>query len=67
MDSPISFIDLQAQRRRLGRRLDEAIEHLIAHGRFILGPEVEELEQHLADFKAPRKITDFVNITMLIH
>jgi dTDP-4-amino-4,6-dideoxygalactose transaminase len=47
---PIEFIDLGAQRRRIGTRMDEAIRRVIEHGRFILGPEVAELEHQLAEF-----------------
>ena len=47
---PIEFIDLKAQRRRIGRRMDEAIRRVVDHGRFILGPEVAELERQLAEF-----------------
>jgi dTDP-4-amino-4,6-dideoxygalactose transaminase len=46
----IEFIDLAAQRRRLGARLDAAISTVISHNRFILGPEVQRLERALADF-----------------
>ncbi|MBL8671806.1 MAG: DegT/DnrJ/EryC1/StrS aminotransferase family protein [Alphaproteobacteria bacterium] len=44
----IAFIDLQAQRRRIGPRLDAAIAAVLAHGQFILGPEVRALEEALA-------------------
>ena len=47
---PIEFIDLAAQRRRLGARLDAAIAAVIDHRRFILGPEVPRLERALAEF-----------------
>jgi dTDP-4-amino-4,6-dideoxygalactose transaminase len=47
---PIAFIDLVAQRRRLGRRIDAAIARVARHGRLILGPEVEGLEAELAAF-----------------
>lgn len=47
--SALPFIDLQAQRRRLGDRIDAAIARVLAHGRFILGPEVAELENVLAE------------------
>jgi dTDP-4-amino-4,6-dideoxygalactose transaminase len=46
----IEFIDLGAQRRRIGTRMDEAIRRVIEHGRFILGPEVARLEHQLAEF-----------------
>jgi dTDP-4-amino-4,6-dideoxygalactose transaminase len=50
----IPFIDLAAQRRRLGTRIDAAIGRVLEHGRFILGPEVTELEAALADFCGAR-------------
>lgn len=50
MSEAIAFIDLQAQRRRLGSRLDQAIARVLDHGRMILGPEVEALEQELCRF-----------------
>ena len=42
--APIPFIDLAAQRRRLGRAIDEAIARVLGHCQFILGPEVRTLE-----------------------
>jgi dTDP-4-amino-4,6-dideoxygalactose transaminase len=50
MPDLVPFIDLDAQRRRLGRVLDEAIRRVVSHGAYILGPEVQELESRLADF-----------------
>lgn len=47
--SPIAFIDLQAQRARLGDAVDQAIAKVLDHGRFIMGPEVAELEKRLAE------------------
>lgn len=47
---PVPFIDLAAQRRRLGPAIDQAIARVLDHGRFILGPEVEEFEARLAAF-----------------
>ena len=47
--SPIAFIDLQAQRARLGDAVDRAIAKVLDHGRFIMGPEVAELETRLAE------------------
>jgi dTDP-4-amino-4,6-dideoxygalactose transaminase len=46
--APIEFIDLGAQRRRIGARMDEAILRVVNHGKYILGPEVAELERKLA-------------------
>src|SRR5690242_11183097 len=49
-DAPIPFIDVAAQRRRLGRRIDEAIGRVLEHCQFILGPEVTLFEERLAAF-----------------
>lgn len=45
---PIPFIDLQAQRARIAARIDAAIAKVLAHGAFVMGPEVAELERKLA-------------------
>jgi dTDP-4-amino-4,6-dideoxygalactose transaminase len=47
---PVAFIDLKAQRRRLGQRIDAAVARVLEHGAYILGPEVDELEKRLAAF-----------------
>ena len=51
---PIPFIDVAAQRHRLGARIDEAIARVTAHCQFILGPEVAVLEGELATFCGAR-------------
>ncbi|MEQ9560241.1 MAG: DegT/DnrJ/EryC1/StrS family aminotransferase [Rhodospirillales bacterium] len=48
-DPTIPFIDLQAQRARLGDRIDRAIAGVLGHGQFIMGPEIGALERRLAD------------------
>src|SRR5215470_2804417 len=53
-DAPIPFIDVVAQRRRLGGRIDAAVSRVLDHGQFILGPEVRELEATLAVFCGAR-------------
>jgi dTDP-4-amino-4,6-dideoxygalactose transaminase len=52
--APIPFIDVAAQRRRLGRAVDEAIARVLGHCQFILGPEVRALEAALAAFCGAR-------------
>jgi dTDP-4-amino-4,6-dideoxygalactose transaminase len=47
---PVPFIDLAAQRRRLGKSVDEAVSRVLAHCQFINGPEVAQLEAKLAEF-----------------
>ena len=51
---PIAFIDLEAQRQRLGGRTATAISRVLGHGKFIMGPEVAELEAKLAEFTGRR-------------
>ena len=53
-DGPIPFIDVAAQRRRLGRAIDDAIARVLAHCQFIQGPEVRALEAELAAFCGAR-------------
>ena len=48
--TPIAFIDLQAQRRRLGEPLNRAIQAAVEAGQWILGPQVAELEAQLAQW-----------------
>jgi dTDP-4-amino-4,6-dideoxygalactose transaminase len=52
--APIPFIDIAAQRRRLGRSVDDAIARVLGHCQFILGPEVRALEAELAAFCGAR-------------
>ena len=51
---PIPFIDVEAQRRRLGAAIDDAIARVTEHCQFILGPEVRALEAELATFCGAR-------------
>src|SRR4051812_22190818 len=48
MTQPIAFIDLQAQRRRLGAPLDAAIKAAVDGGQWILGPQVAAFEKEIA-------------------
>ena len=53
-ERPIPFIDVAAQRRRLGRAIDDAVARVLAHCQFIQGPEVHVLEAELAAFCGAR-------------
>ncbi|HQT88661.1 MAG TPA: DegT/DnrJ/EryC1/StrS family aminotransferase [Acidiphilium sp.] len=46
----IKFLDLAAQQQRLGPALRGRIDAVLAHGAYILGPEVVELEHALATY-----------------
>jgi dTDP-4-amino-4,6-dideoxygalactose transaminase len=50
----IAFIDLAAQQARIKRQLDARIQSVLAHGGYIMGPEVAELEARLASFCGAR-------------
>src|SRR5260370_1056740 len=52
--APMPFIDVAAQRRRLGGRIDGAVARVLDHCQFVLGPEVRELEAALAAFCGAR-------------
>jgi dTDP-4-amino-4,6-dideoxygalactose transaminase len=52
--TPIPFIDIAAQRRRLGSALDDAIARVLAHCQFVMGPEVLAFEKDLAAFCGAR-------------
>ncbi len=53
---PLPFIDVPAQRRRLGKSIDEAVERVLAHCQFINGPEVAQLEAKLAAFSGAKHV-----------
>ena len=46
----MQFIDLNAQQARIKATIDANIQKVLAHGQYIKGPEVAELEQRLAAF-----------------
>ncbi len=46
----IAFSDLSAQQDRIRSKLEKGIARVLAHGRYIQGPEVAELEAQLATF-----------------
>jgi dTDP-4-amino-4,6-dideoxygalactose transaminase len=53
---PIPFIDVAAQRRRLGSAIDAAVAKVLNHCQFILGPEVRAFEVELAAFCGARHV-----------
>jgi dTDP-4-amino-4,6-dideoxygalactose transaminase len=52
----VPFIDIAAQRARLGNAIDAAVSRVLAHCQFINGPEVVELEARLAAFCGARHV-----------
>ncbi len=63
MAANIPFIDLQAQRRRLGEPLNRAIAIAVEGGQWILGPQVAELENQLAAFAGVKHCVSCANGT----
>jgi UDP-2-acetamido-2-deoxy-ribo-hexuluronate aminotransferase len=50
MSDQIQFIDLSAQQKLIRPKIDAAINKVLNHGKYIMGPEVEELESRLAAY-----------------
>ena len=46
----IPIIDLAAQQSQVLEKINAGIARVLAHGKYILGPEVDELEERLADY-----------------
>jgi len=46
----MNFIDLEQQQNRIKKQIDTNITKVLAHGRYIMGPEVSELEEQMADY-----------------
>lgn len=59
----MQFVDLQAQYQRLKSEIDAGIQRVLAHGQFILGPEVAQLEERLADYTGAKHCITVANGT----
>ena len=46
----MEFIDLKSQQALIRPKIDARIQAVLEHGRYIMGPEVTELEERLADY-----------------
>ncbi|HEV7284179.1 MAG TPA: DegT/DnrJ/EryC1/StrS aminotransferase family protein [Kaistia sp.] len=60
---PIAFIDLDAQRRFIGQRMEDAILRVVRHGAYIMGPEVKQLEADLSAFCGAKHVISCANGT----
>ncbi len=60
---PVALFDIGAQRRRLGKSIDEAIGRVLGHCQFVSGPEVTALEQALGEFCGARHVVSCANGT----
>jgi UDP-2-acetamido-2-deoxy-ribo-hexuluronate aminotransferase len=59
----MEFIDLHAQQARIKSGIDAAIQRVLAHGQYILGPEVAELEDKLASYTGAKHCISCANGT----
>lgn len=68
----MQFIDLQAQYQHLKEKIDKRIADVLAHGKYIMGPEVQELEQKLAEYVGVKHAitcangTDALSLTLMV-
>lgn len=53
-EEKIAFVDLKAQYAELKPVIDERIQRVLNHGQYIMGPEVQELEEKLATLSGAR-------------
>lgn len=59
----MQFIDLAAQQARIKDQIDANIQKVLAHGKYILGPEVDELEERLAAYTGAKYCISVANGT----
>lgn len=50
----MEFIDLKTQYRKYQSEIDDRLRRVLDHGHFIMGPEITELEEKLADYVGVR-------------
>jgi dTDP-4-amino-4,6-dideoxygalactose transaminase len=68
----MQFIDLQAQYQHLKQKIDKRIQTVLDHGKYIMGPEVQELEDKLAEYVGVKHAitcangTDALTLTMMV-
>lgn len=59
----MQFVDLAAQQALIKEEIDAGIQRVLAHGQYILGPEVRELEEKLAAFAGTKYCVTCANGT----
>lgn len=68
----MQFIDLAAQYKHLKTRIDTRIQRVLDHGKYIMGPEVQELEEKLAEYVGVKHVitcangTDALTLAMMV-
>lgn len=67
----MQFIDLKTQYQHLQTKIDKRIQQVLMHGKYIMGPEVKELEEKLAEYVGVKHAitcangTDALQLTMM--
>ncbi len=59
----MQFIDLATQQARIKDKIEAGIARVLAHGKYILGPEVQELEDKLAAYTGAKHCITVANGT----
>lgn len=68
----MQFIDLKAQQARIKDKIDQRLQDVLAHGQYIMGPEVAEVEKQLADFAGVKHVitcgngTDALSLAQMV-
>ena len=68
----MQFIDLAAQYKHLKTKIDKRIQDVLDHGKYIMGPEVQELEEKLAEYVGVKHAitcangTDALTLAMMV-
>lgn len=68
----MEFIDLKAQYQHLKTKIDRRIHRVLEHGHYIMGPEVLELEERLAEYVGVKHAiscangTDALTLAMMV-
>ncbi|GAA0789390.1 MULTISPECIES: DegT/DnrJ/EryC1/StrS family aminotransferase [Pseudomonadati] len=68
----MQFIDLEAQYKHLKEKIDARIHKVLDHGQYIMGPEVQELEEKLAEYVGVKHAitcangTDALTLAMMV-
>jgi dTDP-4-amino-4,6-dideoxygalactose transaminase len=61
--APTQFIDLAQQQESIRPSIDKAIQKVLDHGQYIMGPEVKELESQLQNFTGASNVLSCANGT----
>ena len=67
LGNAMEFIDLKAQYRRYQVEIDARMRRVLEHGRFIMGPEIGELEDRLAEFVGVKHCITVASGTMALE